>query len=519
MKFIKIILVLHVVVTSSCSFNLVGKIENPVNVGIQWQSYNYQGEVLGTKNIYLEGRGTVYVDYSDERQIIDGFGGSNAWTSLPSDSSISNRIVELLYSTSKGIGLSILRNRVPFRELNKNGHDDNFVAKESGEYIYTVNSLGAKIFDLNWSTWDLQNTKKLISKIGQLEKGPEKLTVMSTPWTPPNNSISSWKKNVPDIDNWPEVGGYLDPDHYNDYGDLLADYVNGFKTNMGVELTALSIQNEPTWEPSYESCLWDSGQIKNFLITLGSRFYKKNVSENLSIIAAEDENFEEDMVLPSINSPLATRVFSIVGIHQYNNGNENHMASKDLPVTRRSGKKIWMTEVSSGDINDESINDGLYWAELIHYDLTITEINAFLYWWLWNNSSYATKSSLISISNSIIKENKRLYAIGQYSRYIRPGWRRVGSTTEPLKNIFTSAYKGPESGEIAIVMVNKSSSTETISMEISGITGFTELYRSRTSATENLVDLQPISTTEGEGNVQVELIPRSITTVWGRVVK
>jgi len=42
--------------------------------------------------------------------------------------------------------------------------------------------------------------------------------------------------------NTPEVGGTLDPAHYADYADVLADYVLGYKAKMGVDLTVLSLQ-------------------------------------------------------------------------------------------------------------------------------------------------------------------------------------------------------------------------------------------------------------------------------------
>jgi O-glycosyl hydrolase len=68
--------------------------------------------------------------------------------------------------------------------------------------------------------------------------------VWSTPWSPPRE----WKTNH-DNNN----GGTLDPAHYQDYANLLGDYFFD-QQRRGVSLYAISLQNEPNWEPDYESC-------------------------------------------------------------------------------------------------------------------------------------------------------------------------------------------------------------------------------------------------------------------------
>uniref|UniRef100_A0A7C3E765 Endo-beta-1,6-galactanase-like domain-containing protein n=1 Tax=Gracilinema caldarium TaxID=215591 RepID=A0A7C3E765_9SPIR len=267
----------------------------------------------------LSAEQVVSVNLQDTRQVIDGFGGSNAWMGLPGNTTIRNEVVQLLFSKTKGIGLSILRNRIPFRELNKDGNDDKFVNKDAnGHYICSEHN-GVKTYSLNWTNWDLQNTKTLISLIKNLhpEEKPENLMVMSTPWTPPNNAVTQWKLNVPNINDYPEIGGYLDPARYQDYADLLADYVTQFSAQMGHPLSVLSIQNEPTWVPNYESCKWNGDQIRDFLKVLGNRFSLKNVSSMVKIMAPEDENFREDLLIPTFADQEARNVLSIVGVHQY----------------------------------------------------------------------------------------------------------------------------------------------------------------------------------------------------------
>ena len=42
---------------------------------------------------------------------------------------------------------------------------------------------------------------------------------------------------------------------------------------------------------------------------------------------------------------------------------------------------------------------------------------------------------------------KRMYVLGQYSRFVRPGYYRIG-VREPMANTSISAYKDPNSGRL-----------------------------------------------------------------------
>lgn len=504
----------------SCNFTFGGK-EEPIDPNSIWKS-SIEDKVLPPQKPYTNGKNTVYVDFSDIRQEIDGFGGSNAWTGLPSGQT-GTEVVKLLYSKTEGIGLTILRNRIPFRERYSgyahSDWNDGFMRINTDEsYKYTEKG-GVKTFELNWGAWDLGNTKTLIQKIKALGgNGPESLTLMSTPWTPPNNKKTNWKTGVKNM-NEPDVGGRLDPAHYEDYADLLADYALNFEKNMGVPLSVLSIQNEPSWAPDYESCLWTGDEIRDFLIVLGQRFKLKDVSTSLGIMAPEDENFREDAILPSLDEPLASKVLTHVGLHQYEGvyTKASFMGAEKLSQTSKAGKRIWQTEISSNEFNKMNqvpsgggIEDALYYAQMIHYDMTIAELNAFLYWWLWTNGSDEfDKASLIATKGSTIYDFKRLYAMGQYSRFIRPGWVRVGATDSPSNGVFTTAYKDPKSNEFAIVFVNTTDAIATIELDLNKTIGSYEIWR--TSDKESLKKIETSS------EKKVSLSEKSITTIVGTI--
>jgi len=483
------------------------------------------------------------VNYNEYRQEIDGFGGSNAWTRLPSYEAAAKEIVELLYSRTKGMGFTILRNRIPFKERlagdDSPSHNDGFLVRKSdNSYDFTVNADGTKTFNLNWGAWDLESTKRLIGYIKDLgNDGPEELVVMSTPWTPPNNRVTQWKEDVTGVNdringaiswNVPDVWGRLKKDKYNDYADLLADYVKNFEANIGHPLSILSIQNEPNYKVAYESAYWNGTDLRDFLKIAEQRFPKKGImfgNGGIGIMMPEFENFGINyysMIKPSIDEPAVEKIISHIALHQYNGAyDSSYLAgSKAFPEIIATGKRFWQTEVSGSGPNlpkGKGIENALYYARMIHFDMTLTEMNGFLYWWLWTNNQNdeSFPGSLIMVEDrEDVIPALRLYAMGQYSRFIRPGWNRIDCVTAPANLIFSSAYRNPKTKEIAIVIISERSSEVTIPIDMPDAQ-FNQLDIWRTSSSEKLKNVGKQRVSGGKASIKIP--PKSITTLYGTV--
>ncbi|AEF81937.1 Ig-like domain-containing protein [Leadbettera azotonutricia] len=494
-----------------------------------WKS-DIADKVLGTAATYTNDNGTMTVNYNDGRQIIDGFGGSNAWKN-DVDKEHYNEVIEKLYSKTNGIGLTILRNRIPFRERypednGPNEPNDNFIqvngeGKGNRTYRYDLDWNGTKTFDLNWAgSYDLAATKATIDLIKNLPNGPgSDFTIMSTPWTPPNNNDTQWKSGY-SSNSTPDRKGSLKPAFYNDYADLLADYVKNFESEMGWPLSVLSIQNESNWAADYESCVWTGDQIKNFLITLGQRFYLKDVQKNLGVMAAENMNFTEDLITQTLGDTQAKSVLNYVGVHQYEaDSTPTNLGAEKLTQTSAAGKRIWQTEMGQTNKGGQipvgtGINNALVYARMIHYDFTVAEANAWLYWWLWSYNN-TESDHIISFNNSGVTLTKRYYAVGHFSKFIRPGYQRIGSTASTAANVFTTAYKNPNGKEIVLVLINSGNSAANINVTLQN-SRFVALNAYRTSASEDLSPVNPPAA--GSASISGYSLPgSSITTLVGTV--
>jgi O-glycosyl hydrolase len=453
------------------------------------------------------------VRFSQAMQVIDGFGVSNAWL-YPPNASAKTGVYDALFSISKGAGLSILRNRIPFRENATN--DDKFIDKNAdGTYKFTAAADGSKTFSLNWFGWDLTNTSGLINDIKAQGADYQVTKFMSTAWTPPNNSVSKWKvsDSYKTMDySKPEVGGTLDPSHYADYADVLADYALGYKAKFGVDLSVLSLQNEPNFQCTYESADWTAAQFHDFFVTLKAEFTKKGVFTrfpNLKIMAPEYQNVKEDLILPTLSDSSMADLLGVVGVHQYEfmKSNATSYTPPTLTKSLAAGKPIWMTEFSTAAwAQDTSMTDGLLVARLVHMDLVVAQMSAFLYWWAWGGSN-----GYLALVNGT--QPKRLYTLGQYSRFIRPGWIRVDAVANPATSVYLSAFKNPAGDQIAVVAINTGTSQVPLALTID--TGrFGALTTYRTSASENIANVGSVAV---GATVTVTLAASSVTTLVGPV--
>jgi hypothetical protein len=142
------------------------------------------------------------------------------------------------------------------------------------------------------------------------------------------------------------------------------------------------------------------------------------------------------------------------------------------PIQTR-GQHVWETETSTFNAwntawDDGSDASGFQWAQNLWSALTNANVNAYLYWWFAeNNNSNPDNEGLLNINNGAYTISARLWAFGQYSRFIRPGATRIGATTADA-NLKVSAFKNTN-GSVAVVVLNGNTSATSLSIALQNL--------------------------------------------------
>jgi glucuronoarabinoxylan endo-1,4-beta-xylanase len=382
--------------------------------------------------------GVSTVDWNNVHQRIDGFGASSAWngswTTAEADLLFStNNNISFLSGTYNGAGLSLLRNHIIF-----------------------ANSTSAAAIPTTVET--------SIMKLAQARGA----RIWSTPWTP----AAGFKSTNDIYDSGVATGNGINGGSFLgignnitnlNYASQLANYVVSMK-NQGVNLYAFSIQNEPDANvTSYEACQWTGAQFHDFTTNLYNAFVANGVGST-KIILPESQNWTDphNLAGPAMNDPTVAAQVAIIANHNY--VGDNAHGDQSVPAAIPSyGKALWETEVALLSGDDSSITNGVYFAKRVHLYLTQAQANAYHYWWL-------VASSNEGLLDTSVGPAKRLFTLGQFSRFVRPNFNRINATSS-LPSALISAYKDSASTAFAIVVINTNAAADIV--ETFNLTNFT----------------------------------------------
>ena len=310
--------------------------------------------------------------------------------------------------------------------------------------------------------------------------------VFASPWNAPDEFL------IPGVE-----GDTIAVDKYDEYAQHLSDF-NTFMEDNGVDLYAISVQNEPDYADQWTG--WSPEGIVEFLRdhapTIGTR-----------VIAPESFQFRRTYSDPILNDPEAAANTDIIGGHTYGGGLFAY------PLAREMGKEVWMTEHYT-----DSQHSANRWP--LAFDVAndvqrtmLSDMSAYVWWYIVRYyGPIADGEASAMFPNEEFGEKgevtKRGYLMSQFSRFIRPGYVRVHTTApNPFSPITTTAYTNDD--DLVLVVVNNSASPQELTLSLEGGTA-DRFRRYVTSETQNVEQLDDVAAS-GDG-ITVTLDGLSLTT-------
>lgn len=312
--------------------------------------------------------------------------------------------------------------------------------------------------------------------------------VFASPWNPPAALAETFTRNG-------TASKRVRYDAYGAYAQHLINYVGYMKRN-GVNLYAISVQNEPDW--GFTWTWWTAAEMLKFM-----RENAGEIKKVCRVMAPESLGYIKSMSDPILNDPTALANMDILGTHLYGTSYSNFTYPNFK--AKGAGKELWMTEVyhpnsdeNSSDRWPEALETGLH----IHKSMAIAEFQAYVWWYIRRQYSFINENGTIS---------KRGFMMAHYSKFVRPGYVRVDATEIPTADVYVSAYKKDQ--DITIVVLNKNTTAKTLTISIPGA-GVPRWERYVTTGTSNLAKGADLYT---KTSLQVTLAAQSMTTFVGRM--
>lgn len=466
---------------------------------------------------------TSAVTWDSHRQDIDGFGGSFAFHKAGSiqrlEEPTRSRILDMIFDQDDGIGLDIVRVMVGDGGLGEWGDDvydgpTDTIMPEPGELVWDQPGWDERKEDFDrYQIWLMNEAKK---------RGVD--TFFASAWSPP-----AWMKENSSVTGGGDGPNRLRDDMYQEYADYLAEYVLGYEEHFGIEIDYISPTNEPDFSGGYSSCLWTPEELNVFVRDyLAPTFDERDVPAE--IVLGEAVAFTDEYARPALTDPETVDDVDVVAAHAYAGLVDERTAPDpdEWTTSTDRGKTIWQTEyMNQGAPRDRlfvnnTITDGLRYATVIGNMTDLIDLNAYFWWWPASNSG-ADGSNLIRLVNDGSPQSgnptetgeyrvfKRYYTIGNYSRFVDPGWVRLGADARPADDVLITAYKDPGTGNFAIVAVNNADTDRELTLELDGFPSEVDaVVPYRTSASENLWKLDDVDVDDGA--VDVRLRGSSVTT-------
>ena len=429
--------------------------------------------------------GNINLTVTDTRyQTITGFGAAccdGAMCPFGSDT----QPVKLLYGAESKIGLNIMR-----MEISPNFVGD-VIVKEWGNYD---------------TPYDWKGSLPS-AKIVKLRGG----IVFGTPWSPPGDYKTNGTAQGGNADDQGNQKGRLRKDCYEKFFPWLNTFLKYMKDN-GVNVDAVSIQNEPDWWVNYSGCLYEPEEqldlVKNYAHLLDRETYK-----GVRLISAEPLGFRPDYSDMLMNDPVAREQIDIVAGHLYGHPPLGNMKSAAV-LAAKYGKEVWMTEHSVTDNIDHLPN----WDEQLTFAKELNEcMNAgctgYIYWYMRAHWAFVgTGETKYNPGNTKNKLLPRAFVMSHFSKHVT-GSVRLG--TSGLTNATDNAIQASAyiKGDSLIVMaINASKNDHDLKLKLpvnikSGVQFF-----STGNETEKLCQEQPIAIDEPVKELTVSYPAKSLNT-------
>ena len=405
----------------------------------------------------LETEPCVFVEPGRSFQTVVGIGGaltdSAAETYAKLPPATQQQFLEAYYDPKKGIGYSMARTNIASCDFS------------SGSYSYVAeNDTALKSFSVaHDETYRIPFIHAATAAAGG------KLPLFVSPWSPP-----AWMKNNANL----LQGGSLRPEFRQAWANHYVEFIRAYEAH-DIPIWGLSVQNEPMAKQKWESCLYTAEAERDFIRDyLGPTLAKAGLSSRKIIGWDHNRDLVFQRASTLLNDPEAAKYIWGIGFHWYETWTGSAMLFDNVKRVTESypDKPVLLTEGCVEKFDLGRIHD---WALGERYGLSlVNDFNSGAVAWIdWNvlldqhggpnhvgNMCFApvhadTQTGKLLFTNSY-------YYLGHFSKFVRPGARRVAAVSSRDK-LQATAFRNAN-GQLVVVVMNLSTDPLPYSVWIHG---------------------------------------------------
>jgi glucosylceramidase len=385
----------------------------------------------------------IFVDANKKFQTMLGIGSaltdasSETFYKLPKDKQ--QEFLTAFYDQQKGIGYTLARTNIQSCDFSS----DTYSYVQPGD-------VALKTFDISHDMkYRVPFIKQAIAAAGG------KLTLFASPWSPPG-----WMKDNNDVLH----GGKLKPEYHQSWANFYVKFINAYQ-KAGIPVWGLTVQNEPMAIQKWESCVFTAAEERDFVKNyLGPTLHKSGMADKKLIVWDHNRDQVYQRASTILEDKEAAKYVWGVGYHWYETWTGSPMLFGNVKNVAEAfpGKNLLFTEgcIEKFDIN--RVNDwalGEKYGQSIIHDFN----NGTVGWTDWNIlldekggpnhvGNYCFAPVIADTRTGQLIYTNIYYYLGHFSRFVRPGDRRVISSSN-RESLLTTAFINAQ-GKLAVIVMN-----------------------------------------------------------------
>ncbi len=386
---------------------------------------------------------SIFVNPQIRFQTMLGFGGAITDASSEVFAKLSPAVQDEFlkaYYDDDGLNYSLARTSI---------HSTDF---SSGSYTYIDEG------DADLDTFSIEHDRQfripLIKRA--IEAAGGELLVYASPWSPP-----AFMKDNQDMLR----GGKLLPEFYQSWANYYTRFIKAYEQE-GIPIWGITVQNEPMATQRWESAIYSAEEERDFLkFYLGPTMHREGLKDKKIIVWDHNRDLIGDRANTIFSDPEASRYAWGIGYHWYEVWTGSDARHNNLQNVHESfpDKHILFTE---GTIEAFDTERYQYWPNAERYasDM-INDFNVGVVGWTdWNilldetGGPNHVGNFCFAPIHADTKTGQLIYTptyfyLGHFSRFVKPGARRVSSTVSQ-SFLQAASFANPD-GSHATIILNK----------------------------------------------------------------
>lgn len=338
--------------------------------------------------------------------------------------------------------------------------------------------------------------------------------VFGSPWSPPGDYKTNGTAQGGNSEDQGNQRGELRTDCYDKFFPWLNTFLGYMKEN-GVDVDAVSIQNEPDWWVDYSGCLYTPQQQLN-LVKNYAHMLDRDTYEGVRLISAEPLGFDPSYSNALLNDPVAREQIDIIAGHLYGHPPLGNMKKASV-LAAKYGKEVWMTEHSVSDYIEDRLPN---WDEQLTFAQELNECmlsgcTGYIYWYMRAHWSFVGTGETDKYGSANVKNRllPRAFVMSHFSKHVT-GSTRIGMkgtiADDVSSDVETSAYIKGDS--LIVMAINKTAEDHKLRLKLPNYINSGLHILSTGNEKSKLCQDQDLAIAESLNDVTVNMPASSLST-------